>query len=637
MRTIELLAPAKNLECGIAAIDHGADAVYIGAAKFGARQSAGNSVEDIAELCQYAHRFGAKVHVTLNTIVYEDEVDDMIALVKALEKAKVDALLIQDMGLLKLCKEQIKTTITLHASTQCDSRTKEKVAWLAAQGFERVVLARELSVKEIEEIHKAVPNVELEAFVHGALCVSYSGICYASQHCFGRSANRGACSQFCRMAFDLKDADGRMIEQQRYLLSLKDMSQIDNLEVLMRSGACSFKIEGRLKDINYVKNVVSAYNKRLNDIIARHKNEFCRASLGQVECNFTPDLNKTFNRGYTNYFLKGRQPNIFSPNTPKALGEYVGRVKEIRHDSFNVSSTASFANGDGLCFINHQATEEGRKEVLEGFRVNRAVGNRLYPYKMPHALKAGMSLYRNQDQAFEKELSGQSAVRKLPVTMVFDTTEEGFSLTIALREKPKICTTATIGFNHQAAQKPQGDNICRQLTKLGNTIYECNEVEIDPKAAQWFVPSSVLAELRRTAIEQLEQIDLGKATRTKVENKSETTAQTGIAYVNPKQYERFPYLYNIANRHAYAFYEQQGMAKPQPAFECTDTKALKAEHNEALVMQCRHCIRFSLGYCVINGGKKPTWKEPLYLELGDKRKFRLEFDCKHCQMNIYAE
>lgn len=637
MRTIELLAPAKNLECGIAAIDHGADAVYIGAAKFGARQSAGNSVEDIAELCQYAHRFGAKVHVTLNTIVYEDEVDDMIALVKALEKAKVDALLIQDMGLLKLCKEQIKTTITLHASTQCDSRTKEKVAWLAAQGFERVVLARELSVKEIEEIHKAVPNVELEAFVHGALCVSYSGICYASQHCFGRSANRGACSQFCRMAFDLKDADGRMIEQQRYLLSLKDMSQIDNLEVLMRSGACSFKIEGRLKDINYVKNVVSAYNKRLNDIIARHKNEFCRASLGQVECNFTPDLNKTFNRGYTNYFLKGRQPNIFSPNTPKALGEYVGRVKEIRHDSFNVSSTASFANGDGLCFINHQATEEGRKEVLEGFRVNRAVGNRLYPYKMPHALKAGMSLYRNQDQAFEKELSGQSAVRKLPVTMVFDTTEEGFSLTIALREKPEICTTATIGFNHQAAQKPQSNNICRQLTKLGNTIYECNEVEIAPKAAQWFVPSSVLAELRRTAIEQLEQIDLGKATRTKVENKSETTAQTGIAYVNPKQYERFPYLYNIANRHAYAFYEQQGMAKPQPAFECTDTKALKAEYDEALVMQCRHCIRFSLGYCVINGGKKPTWKEPLYLELGDKRKFRLEFDCKHCQMNIYAE
>ena len=637
MRTIELLAPAKNLECGIAAIDHGADAVYIGAAKFGARQSAGNSVEDIAELCQYAHRFGAKVHVTLNTIVYEDEVDDMIALVKALEKAKVDALLIQDMGLLKLCKEQIKTTITLHASTQCDSRTKEKVAWLAAQGFERVVLARELSVKEIEEIHKAVPNVELEAFVHGALCVSYSGICYASQHCFGRSANRGACSQFCRMAFDLKDADGRMIEQQRYLLSLKDMSQIDNLEVLMRSGACSFKIEVRLKDINYVKNVVSAYNKRLNDIIARHKNEFCRASLGQVECNFTPDLNKTFNRGYTNYFLKGRQPNIFSPNTPKALGEYVGRVKEIRHDSFNVSSTASFANGDGLCFINHQATEEGRKEVLEGFRVNRAVGNRLYPYKMPHALKAGMSLYRNQDQAFEKELSGQSAVRKLPVTMVFDTTEEGFSLTIALREKPEICTTATIGFNHQAAQKPQSDNICRQLTKLGNTIYECNEVGIAPKAAQWFVPSSVLAELRRTAIEQLEQIDLGKATRTKVENKSETTAQTGIAYVNPKQYERFPYLYNIANRHAYAFYEQQGMAKPQPAFECTDTKALKAQHDEALVMQCRHCIRFSLGYCVINGGKKPTWKEPLYLELGDKRKFRLEFDCKHCQMNIYAE
>lgn len=637
MQTIELLAPAKNLECGIAAIDHGADAVYIGAAKFGARQSAGNTVEDIATLCNYAHQFGAKVHVTVNTIIYNDEMDDMLQLVRELEKVHVDALLIQDMGLLKACKETLKTKIALHASTQCDSRTAEKVAWLASLGFERVVLARELSVKEISAIHKAVPQVELEAFVHGALCVSYSGICYASQHCFGRSANRGACSQFCRMAFDLKDSDGKIIEKQRYLLSLKDMCQIDNLEELIQSGACAFKIEGRLKDINYVKNVVSAYNKRLNEIVRKYPNQFKRASLGKVEYSFTPDLNKTFNRGYTNYFVQGRQPNIFSPNTPKALGEFVGKVKELRRDSFNVASTASFANGDGLCFINSET------KALEGFRVNRAVGNRLFPYKMPNGLQPGMGLYRNQDQAFEKELSGNSAKRLIPITMVFGLTENGYSLEIKLVDEleTKLSAKATINFEHQAAQKPQRENIIKQLSKLGNTIYNCENVEIVDEADQYFIPSSILAELRRDAIEQFASLDLAKAigkhNLSTENNESDKVNSANFSYINPKNYERYPYLYNIANKEACSFYVQQGMEKPQAAFECTDVEDLKKEQTEALVMQCRHCIRYSLGYCVVNGGKKPTWKEPLFLELGDKKRFRLEFDCRHCQMNIFAE
>lgn len=637
MQTIELLAPAKNLECGIAAIDHGADAVYIGAAKFGARQSAGNSVEDIATLCNYAHQFGAKVHVTVNTIIYNNEMDDMLQLVRELEKVHVDALLIQDMGLLKACKETLKTKIALHASTQCDSRTAEKVAWLASLGFERVVLARELSVKEISAIHKAVPQVELEAFVHGALCVSYSGICYASQHCFGRSANRGACSQFCRMAFDLKDSDGKIIEKQRYLLSLKDMCQIDNLEELIQSGACAFKIEGRLKDINYVKNVVSAYNKHLNEIVRKYPNQFKRASLGKVEYSFTPDLNKTFNRGYTNYFVQGRQPNIFSPNTPKALGEFVGKVKELRRDSFNVASTASFANGDGLCFINSET------KALEGFRVNRAVGNRLFPYKMPNGLQPGMGLYRNQDQAFEKELSGNSAKRLIPITMVFGLTENGYSLEIKLVDEleTKLSAKATINFEHQAAQKPQRENIIKQLSKLGNTIYNCENVEIVDEADQYFIPSSILAELRRDAIEQFTSLDLAKAigkhNLSTENNESDKVNSANFSYINPKNYERYPYLYNIANKEACSFYVQQGMEKPQAAFECTDVEDLKKEQTEALVMQCRHCIRYSLGYCVVNGGKKPTWKEPLFLELGDKKRFRLEFDCRHCQMNIFAE
>ena len=636
-RTIELLAPAKNLACGIAAIDHGADAVYIGAAKFGARQSAGNSVEDIAALCDYAHQFGAKVHVTVNTIIYDNEMDDMLQLVRQLEKAKVDALLIQDMGLLKACKEQLKTNISLHASTQCDSRTAEKVRWLASLGFERVVLARELSVQEIADIHTAVPEVELEAFVHGALCVSYSGICYASQYCFDRSANRGACAQFCRMAFDLKDSNGKTIEHQRYLRSLKDMSQIDNLEALMRSGACAFKIEGRLKDINYVKNVVSAYNQRLNAIIAKHPDEFRRASFGRVECNFTPDLNKTFNRGYTHYFADGRQQGIFSPNTPKALGEYVGKVKEIRRDSFNVSTTASFANGDGLCFINRQTNREGRTvEALEGFRVNKAVGNRLYPYKMPQGLKAGMGLYRNQDQAFEKELAGQSAVRLLPIDMEFGLTPDGYSLTVRLSgvDVPKVEAKATVQFEHQEAKKLQRDNIVRQLTKLGNTIYACEGVEINDNADRYFVPSSVLAELRRSAIESFARQSLFvEEADTLKKHGSDSTNVAAFQYINPSQYKRFPYLYNVSNRAARAFYEQQG-TNVKSAFECMDTKPM---HDEALIMQCRHCIRYSLGHCVVHGGKKPTWKEPLFLELGDKRRFRLEFDCKDCQMNIYAE
>ena len=637
MRTIELLAPAKNLECGIAAIDHGADAVYIGAAKFGARQSAGNTVEDIATLCNYAHQFGAKVHVTVNTIIYNDEMDDMLQLICELEKVHVDALLIQDMGLLKACKETLKTKIALHASTQCDSRTVEKVAWLASLGFERVVLARELSVKEISAIHKAVPQVELEAFVHGALCVSYSGICYASQHCFGRSANRGACSQFCRMAFDLKDSDGKIIEKQRYLLSLKDMCQIDNLEELIQSGACAFKIEGRLKDINYVKNVVSAYNKRLNEIVRKYPNQFKRASLGKVEYSFTPDLNKTFNRGYTNYFVQGRQPNIFSPNTPKALGEFVGKVKELRRDSFNVASTASFANGDGLCFINSET------KALEGFRVNRAVGNRLFPYKMPNGLQPGMGLYRNQDQAFEKELSGNSAKRLIAITMTFGLTENGYSLEIKLVDEleTKLSAKATINFEHQAAQKPQRENIIKQLSKLGNTIYNCENVEIVDEADQYFIPSSILAELRRDAIEQFASLDLAKAigkhNLSTEKNESDKVNSANFSYINPKNYERYPYLYNIANKEACSFYVQQGMEKPQAAFECIDVEDLKKKQTEALVMQCRHCIRYSLGYCVVNGGKKPTWKEPLFLELGDRKRFRLEFDCRHCQMNIFAE
>ena len=653
MRTIELLAPAKNLACGIAAIDHGADAVYIGASRFGARQSAGNSVEDIHELCEYAHRFGATVHVTINTIIYDSELEETIALVRELVEAGVDAFLLQDMGLMSEVKKIVPETVALHASTQCDTRTWEKASWLSQQGFDRVVLARELSSEEISGIHKHLPDLELEAFVHGALCVSYSGICYASQYCFGRSANRGACAQFCRLAFDLKDSDGKTIEHQKHLLSLKDMSQIDNLETLMRSGACAFKIEGRLKDINYVKNVVSAYSQRINEIIGKYPKEFCRASLGRVQYTFTPDLKKTFNRGYTNYFLNGRQPDIFSPDTPKALGEYVGRVKEIRRDSFNVAGTATFANGDGLCFLeggqvgenSSGQVESGRNSinpstVLQGFRVNRAVGNRLYPFKMPKGLKPGMALYRNQDQSFDKELSGTTAVRKIPIGMRFGLTNDGFKVDANITSLDQRRTAIT--FAHQLAQKPQHDNIVRQLSKLGNTVYECSEIDIEDGVDSYFIPSSILAELRRKVVEQLDtQVQQMKrvVTHSQTNDKGQgIRKRQQFSLVNPSQYNELPYLYNISNDAARKFYEYQGLSKSESAFECQQPNGLRQEGEaDLLLMQCRHCIRYSLGYCVKRGGKNPKWHEPLYLELSDKRRFRLEFDCKNCQMNVLPE
>ena len=621
MRALELLAPAKNLECGIAAIEHGADAVYIGANHFGARMAAGNTVEDIAALTVYAHRFGVKVYVTVNTIVYEDEIEDSHILIEKLANIHVDGILIQDMGLLGECKN---AGISIHASTQCDTRTAEKVFWLHSLGFRRVVLARELSLKEIHNIHRTVPDVELEVFIHGALCVSYSGICYASQYCFGRSANRGECAQFCRLKFDLKDASGKMIEQQRHFLSMKDMCQIDYLEELAAAGACSFKIEGRLKDAGYVKNVVAAYSKRLNDIVRRHPQDYCRASKGEVKYYFEPHLEKTFNRGFTNYFLKGRQLDISSFDTPKALGEYVGKIKEIRHDSFTVAGTAIFANGDGLCFINEV-------HELEGFRVNRVVDNRLFPFHMPAHIHPGLPLYRNHDVEFEKILSGHSAERKLDITMRFSVTGEKFKLLVVEKSNEKVSGMAEVLFKHQIAEKPQRDNIIKQLTKLGNTIYRCAEVEIEEGTDRFFIPSSILADLRRNAIDNL-------ATHTSIVKQKEPKETSDVEITSQKkdliwqpEYKAFPYLYNISNHVAREFYVQQQLPDIQEAFE------VNGKRKEPVIMQCCYCLRYALGYCEKKGGKHPFWHEPLKLELSDGKTFRLEFKCSECQMNIYAE
>ena len=599
MTPLELLAPAKNLACGIAAIDHGADAVYIGAPHFGARAAAGNSLDDIRQLCAYAHPFGVRVYVTVNTILYEEELDDVKQTLGDLAEAGVDAILVQDMAVLSLCPKGM----TLHASTQTDNRTPEKVQWLRSLGFSRAVLARELSVEEIADIHQAVPDMPLEVFVHGALCVSYSGICYASQHCFRRSANRGECAQFCRMRFSLEDADGKEIEHERYLLSLKDMNQSDNLLALAEAGATSFKIEGRLKDLSYVKNVTAAYSERLNEIIRQHPDKYCRASLGHSTYTFQPDLRKTFNRGYTTYFAHGRQPNIASFDTPKAVGEFVGTVKEIRHDSFNVAGTASFANGDGLCFLNQD-------RQFEGLRANRVAGNRIWPFRMPQGLRPGMALYRNNDQEMERVLSKTSAVRKIPVSLSLRAVDGGFQLAANIGQLSPV--SVFFPLEHQQAQKPPHENIIRQLTKLGDTVYECKDVHL-PDNFSFFIPNSILSEMRRALVDQLQNMKIPS---------NESTPSRGLPAKAPAY--QYPYLYNISNSLSRDFYAVD------------DLTAYELKGGEGPLMQCRHCIRYSLGYCVKRGGRRPEWREPLSLVLGDGRRFRLEFDCAQCQMNVYA-
>ena len=634
---LELLAPAKNLECGIAAIDHGADAVYIGAQRFGARAAAGNSVEDIAQLCRYAHQFGAKVFVTVNTIIYDEELNDTLQLVDELDSIGVDAILVQDMGLFSLLKQREKPLhCELHASTQTDNRTAEKVKWLFDQGFDRVVLARELSIKEIADIHDSLigqaPSLgragegapfPLEVFVHGALCVSYSGQCYASQYCFQRSANRGECAQFCRLAFTLKDANGKVLESERHLLSLRDMAQIDNLEKLADAGASSFKIEGRLKDVDYVKNITAAYSEALNEVVRRNPEKYTRASFGRCTYTFTPNIQKSFNRGFTTYFAEGRKQGLVSFDTPKAMGEPVGKVKEIRGHSFNISTTTSFANGDGLCYL----TPTG----LVGFRVNKVEGNRIFPLRMPESLKPGTMLFRNLDQAFTTLLAKPSSERKIDI--IFRLYEENGKLTLTAKDEVGRTATVQSDCKFQPAAKPQEENIRRQLSKLGGTIYQCKDIEIDTKA---FIPSSVLANMRREIIEEtLSPLSLH---RERAGEPKESRPTQGDLEGRPTPY-LYNYLYNASNRKAKEFYKEQGIEAD--SFEIGTNESAPSLRGRAggeaaspqLLMQCRYCLRNEMGYCT-KSDKRAPWKEPLTISISDGREFQLQFDCKKCQMNV---
>ena len=573
---IELLSPAKNLECGIAAIDHGADTVYIGAPRFGARAAAGNSVEDIGNLCDYAHRFGSKVYAAVNTLLYENEREEARLLAWDLYRAGVDALIIQDMVFL----EMDLPPIPLHASTQMDNRTKEKVEYLKNLGFNQIVLARELSLEQIRSIHDAVPDVRLEVFVHGALCVSYSGRCYASEYCFGRSANRGECAQFCRLPFSLENAEGHTLIKDKYLLSLRDMNRQNRLEEMLDAGVRSFKIEGRLKDISYVKNVTASYRQAL-DAIMKRRPEFVRSSTGTSTYTFQPDLSRSFSRGNTEYFLDGRTDDLASPDTPKSRGREVGRVKEVRNSLIIVSSTESFSNGDGLCFFD----AEGH---LQGFRVNRAEGNHLYPASMP-SIRKGDLLWRSYDKQWEDLLSGQTAERRIGARFLLEETEHGFRLTFSAEDG--IQRSEEFIAEHQPARTDQTASIRDVLGKLGDTPYTCSDIEVR-FSQPWFIPRSILAEWRR---------------------------KVAVPLCLPRGGE------NVK------------MEKPQVSHQGDLEGAVPP------LMTCRFCLRHAWGMCKKEspphyplGGemKNEKWVEPLFLVLGDGHRFRLEFDCKKCEMKV---
>ena len=604
-RPIELLAPAKNLECGIEAINHGADAVYIGAPRFGARAAAGNSIEDIKALVDYAHIYNVRIYVTVNTILHDEELPETEKMIWELYRAGVDALIIQDMGITRLNLPPI----ALHASTQMDNRTPEKVKFLSDIGFRQVVLARELSLEEIKKIHDTCPETLLEVFVHGALCVSYSGQCYVSQACFGRSANRGECAQFCRLAFDLVDSNGKTIEQNKHLLSLKDMNQSDNLEALLDAGATSLKIEGRLKDVSYVKNVTAYYRQKL-DSIFKYRKEYVRASAGTVKTTFTPQLDKSFSRGFTDYFLRGRNPGIFSFSTPKSLGEEVGTVKEIRGNYFTVAGVKSFSNGDGLCYID----DNGR---LQGFRVNRVENNKLFPQEMPR-LKPKTRLYRNFDQEFDKLMQKKSAERKIAVDICL--TENNFGFTLSINDENENSVSLTLQREKEPARTPQTDNLKNQLGKLGNTPFEARDIRID-LSDNWFIPASELSELRRNAVERL--LELRKINyRQEIFRLKESKSKYPVSTLT--------YLGNVMNNSAAEFYKNHGVLKVMPAFE-------KEQPKDAVLMFCKHCIRYSMGWCPVHHKVRSPFREPYYLVSSDGRRFRLEFDCKQCQMKVLAD
>lgn len=603
-RPIELLAPAKTADIGIEAVLHGADAVYIGGPCFGARAAAANSVNDIARLVDFAHRYEARVYVTLNTLLYDDDLKPAERLIAELYRVGVDALIVQDMGVLRLDIPPI----ALHASTQTDNRTVEKVRFLYDAGFSRVVLARELSGEQIRTIAEMVP-VELEVFVHGALCVSYSGQCYLSRALSGRSANRGECAQYCRLPYTLLDADRRPLIRDKHLLSLKDMNRTDRLEALLDAGATSLKIEGRLKELSYVKNVTAWYRRRLDEIFERRP-EYRAASSGRVELSFEPMPQKSFNRSFTRYFFDGRpDKDMGSPDTPKSLGEPVGRVVQVRGSVLKIQGSGVLHNGDGLCFLN-------KKGVFEGFRVNRVEDALVYPFEKLNIL-SGTLLYRNYDRLFEQALQKKSAQRRIPVDLRLYEIQDGFALKIT--DNSGRSAVVARDWGKEEARTPQIENQKAQLSRLGDTCFEARSVDV-LCSKEYFLPASLLADLRRETVDRMMLVR-------RLSYRLSRRREEGSALYPVSELD---YLGNVSNASARAFYQAHGVKKIAPAYECEPVEGVA-------LMFTRFCLKRQWGRCPREnvrpqGGS--VWKEPLFLQYRDTL-LRLEFDCRLCQMRLY--
>lgn len=591
MRKIELLAPAGNKEIAKEAILHGADAVYMGASSHGARKNASNSVEDIAEVVRFAHQYRVRVYVTVNTLVYDDEIEAVERLIGELYRAGVDALIVQDMGVLKMNIPPI----CLHASTQCDTRSAEKARELESVGFSQIVLARELSLGEISEIYRHV-QVPLEAFVHGALCVSYSGLCRASQVKTGRSANRGECSQMCRLPYTLRDAEGRKIVGDKYLLSLKDFNASGSIGTMIEAGVSSFKIEGRLKDAGYVKNIVAYYRQKIDEVISECPERYCRSSCGESEISFVPDPAKSFNRGFTSYFLEGRrdEARMSSWFTPKSVGERIEDVGELR-------------NGDGISFMNSRGE-------YEGVRVNSVDKGRIQGAR-PFVLPKGAEIRRTYNREWESELGKVTGRRRLFLDISIDETG------VTARDERGVKVRVPLDVEKSVAQKPlRPEGI---LGKLGNTIYRLRGFE-NNLLSTTFIPASQLSGIKRRMLDALD--DCG---RSRYEFEMRRGMTSGKAFYSG---ECLNGDWNVANRLAREFYEERGGRVVEEAVEVSGRRDVGM-----VVMRTRYCVRREMGLCKKTHPEAAgRLKEPLFIESGPNR-FRLRFDCRNCEMEVLTD
>ena len=597
VKTVELLAPAKDYASAVAAVDYGADAVYIGGAKFGARQAAGNSAEEIARVVEYARRYGVRVHAALNTLVWDDELEEAERQARELIAAGVDALIVQDMAL-----RRMSLPVELHASTQVCNSTPEGARFLGEAGFARVILERNLSLDEIRAICSAT-TAEVECFVHGAICVGFSGRCFLSRSMSGRSGNRGACSQPCRLAWDLTDGRGRTYIAGKHLLSVRDMNLSHRIGDLLDAGVTSFKIEGRLKDTNYIKNVVAYYRRAVDEALAVRPG-FVRSSAGESVPDFTPDPSKSFTRGESEYFFAGKRPGVASFDTPKAVGEYVGRVAKVFGNGFTLLGEAELAPGDGICFI----TPHG----VTGTNVNAAEGRRIVPNRM-EGIVAGAEVYRNSDRLFNLRLERSRTRRVIPATAVAEVSAEGFAMTYTDCEGVTASAARTVPLDRAKNPGANASALRVQAMKSGDTIFAVRDAEV--RGAEWFVPASLAAEVRREALSALDGARRSRPLEHRI-----LPENPAARYPS----ERLTAEENVTNRLAEAFYRDHGVREIERGLDLTPTTA---GHR---VMRSAYCIRREIGECL---RERPRLRGDLYLEHGAHR-YRLEFDCAACEMSL---